>query len=68
MDRRIQIVSANFQVCFSRPLNSLDRRMQILSASFKVLFQQVFNCCYGSSRLGSRLTLDFPFIDFFGVL
>ena len=49
-------------------LNSGDRKMQILSASFKVLFQQVFNCCSGSSRLGSRLTLDFPFIDFFGVL
>ena len=46
-------------------LNSVDRRMQILSASFKVFLTRPLTAVLVVVALGSRLTLDFHFIDFF---
>ena len=45
MDKKRQILSASFEVLFSRSLTAMDKKRQILSASFEVLFQQVFNNC-----------------------
>ena len=49
-------------------LNSVDRRIQIFLLTLKFCFTRSLTAVLVVVALGSTLTLDFHFIDFFGVL
>ena len=49
-------------------MNSVDRRIQIFLLTLKFCFTRSLTAVLVVVALGSRLKLDFPFIDFFGVL
>ena len=48
-------------------MNSVDRRIQIFLLTLNFCFTRSLTAVLVVVALGSRLILDFPFIDFFGV-